>query len=189
MGKKWMSLAEALPHFESLEALDVFVCEGRAVVRAEDIYENGRPTGLTSIPLDWWAMPHVIYPVAERVVFTIVIANAADGSPVTGERIAIGVEIERGPVEPRWPAPTEPAPIESASRHAGGKDPENDWEGAAGYVDNWVAEHGPLPRRKDGKPNKARAVELMTNWFPPPVPKPTSIYRWLRQNPHPEWWL
>jgi hypothetical protein len=54
-----------------------------------------------------------------------------------------------------------------------------------------VAAQGPLPFNKDGEPVLARAVGLMTDWFKdhdPPPPERESIYRWLKQNPHPEWW-
>jgi hypothetical protein len=100
---------------------------------------------------------------------------------------AVGIELERATVERLFSAAPEAGP-----RHAGGRDPDNDWEGAAHHVDGWVAARGPLPRRKDGEPNAARAVELMTEWFEdnqPPAPKRESIYRWLRDNPHPVWWL
>jgi hypothetical protein len=84
-----------------------------------------------------------------------------------------------------FPVATVPAP-----RHAGGRDPDNDWEGAACHVDNWVAKHGPLPRHKNGAPILARAVELMTEWFEenePPAPEGRSIRRWISKKSR-SWW-
>jgi hypothetical protein len=98
----------------------------------------------------------------------------------------VGIKLERATVERLFPVAAAPAP-----RHAGGRDPDNDWESAARHVDEWVAGHGPLPRRKNGEPLRARAVDLMTEWFEknePPAPPRESIYRWLRKNPHPAWW-
>jgi hypothetical protein len=84
---------------------------------------------------------------------------------------------------------------EPAAKHHGGVDPTHDWEGAASHVSKWVAnaEGKPrlLPRHKNGTPNKAGAYDLMKDWFKknsPPAPRPKTFYRWLKANPHPEWW-
>jgi hypothetical protein len=89
-----------------------------------------------------------------------------------------------------------PKPATSKLKHAGGVDPQHDWEGAADHVTAWVVNdektRRPLPRHKNGAPNKTRAIELMKHWFEevrgekPPTRE--SFFRWLKDNPHPEWW-
>jgi hypothetical protein len=100
-------------------------------------------------------------------------------------------------LEPVAPNPMAPSTAESGAqpstpKHAGGAPPKHDWDGAVCHVNDWVAENGPLPRHKNGEPNKTRAVELMTEWFKDVMrekpPTPGSIARWIRHNPHPEWW-
>jgi hypothetical protein len=121
------------------------------------------------------------------VIFATILSFLGWDGPLVARKVfAIDVELlERERVETLFPAATVSAP-----RHAGGRDPENDWEGASGHVDDWVTVHGPLPRHKNGNPNFARAVELMAEWFKkndPPVPKDRSIRRWIGKNPR-SWW-
>jgi hypothetical protein len=175
-----MSFVKAVACAGSLEALLVTVHERRAFARASFVSGLSTVEADRDIPWHWWTAAHDIDPAAGRAAFTMTLG--IEGANY--ERVAIGIEFVF--VE----APTTTA---SAPPHAGGRDPDNDWEGAAGHVDALVRAHGPLPRKKDGTPNVARAVALMAKWFednePPPVPRRESIYRWLRQNPHPEWWL
>ena len=120
-------------------------------------------------------------------VTIISLGDWEDSPRVTSQVFAIGIELERERVEALFPIVTVSAP-----RHAGGRDPDHDWEGAARHVDASVAARGPLPGKKNGEPNIARAVDLMTQWFKdnePPSPKlEKSIRRWIRENPHPAWW-
>jgi hypothetical protein len=181
---------EALTRAGSLDALRPHLSAGSILARHSGLYswpKGGAVRGPANISPGLWAEAR-IDPASERVIFTTVLFFVAesDSPPVTGERFAIGIELERAAVEKLFPVAPEASP-----RHAGGRDPDNDWEGAARHVDDWVAAHGPLPRHKDGSPNKARAVELMTEWFEdnqPPAPQRESFYRWLRKNPHPAWW-
>jgi hypothetical protein len=174
---------EALTRAGSLDALRPHLCAGSILARRAGLYSlpgaraQGGPGNISS---QWWAKAHEDAATG-RVMFTF-----PDRPSGFRELFAIGIEVERAAVERLFPVAPVPAP-----RHAGGRDPDNDWEGAARHVDDWVRAHGPLPRRKDGEPNLARAVELMTEWFEtnePPAPKPRSIYRWLKDNPHPAWW-
>ena len=180
----WMSFAEALARVGSLEELIVVLREGHAYARATDL--RMLPDGIStkadrSIPNAWWAADTVrrISPFLGRAWFELKVEG------VSREIVAIGIEVEPVPVEALWPAASVHTP-----RHAGGRDPDNDWEGAAGHVDAWVAARGPLPRHKDGKPNVARAVELMTEWFDkndPPAPRERSMRRWISNHPR-SWW-
>jgi hypothetical protein len=115
---------------------------------------------------------HFIYRAAERV-------------RLIREVRAIGIETECEAIDALFPIAAVSAP-----RNAGGRDPEHNWEGAAGHVDDWVAANGPLPRHKNGEPILARAAELMTEWFAendPPAPQERSILRWIGKKPR-SWW-
>jgi len=174
---------EALKRAGSLEALRPHLCAGSILAHRAGLY--GLPGvralgGPGTISPRWWAKAHEDAATG-RVIFTF-----PDRPSGFREVFAVGIEVERAAVERLFPA----APVH-APRHAGGRDPDNDWEGAARHVDAWVAKHGPLPRRKDGKPIVARAVDLMIEWFEknePPAPEQRSIYRWLSDNPHQAWW-
>jgi hypothetical protein len=183
---------EALMRAGSLDALRPHLGAGSILARHHGLYYwpgGGARSGPGNITRGLWADARVD-PATGRVIFTmpaLVRFVDSDRPPITSEVFAIGIELERAAVETLFPVATVPTP-----RHAGGRDPDNDWEGATRHVDDWVTAHGPLPRHKDGEPNVARAVELMTEWFndnEPPAPKRESIYRWLRDNPHPAWWL
>jgi hypothetical protein len=182
-----MPLAEAVKRAGSFAALLPHLCAGSILTRRNGFYSwpGGQARGGPgNIPPSWWVKAREDA-TSGRVIFSF--AGWSDSPSVPRELFAAGVEVERAAVERLFPVATVPAP-----RHAGGRDPDNDWEGATRHVDDWVTAHGPLPRRKDGEPNVARAVELMTEWFndnEPPAPKRESIYRWLRDNPHPAWWL
>jgi len=183
-----MSLAEAVKRAGSFEALLPYLLDGRILARAagfqtwppgspeiSQLYKT-RPT--PEIPPEMWGEAYDIDPVAGRACFAV--DDIAD-------LMAFGIEIEPAAVDKWFPTASASGP-----RDAGGRDPDNDWDGAAGHVGAWVDAHGPLPRRKNGQPNRARAVELMTEWFDkedPPAPARESIYRWLRTNPRPEWWM
>jgi hypothetical protein len=180
--------AEAVVQAGSIETLVARLREGRAFAWATDwrTWPGGDPVKLDpSIPQAWWAEDtvHDIDPAEGRAVFKLGLAAFAVGSTVTYEVLALGIEIDDGTA----------ATVPDVPRHAGGRDPDNDWEGAVGHVNAWVHEHGPLPRNRKGEPVVARAVDLMAEWFKaneaPPPPARTSFYRWLRKNPHPEWWL
>jgi hypothetical protein len=186
---------EALTRAGSFDALRPRLQEARILARHNGLYRwsgGGRRSGPGDIQPDWWTDARVDLATG-RVIFAIpglrifwLGGPSDDRPPVTSEVFAVGIELERAAVERLFPVAAA-----GALRHAGGRDPDNDWEGAAGHVDAWVAAHGPLPRHKDDRPTVARAVELMTEWFEenqPPAPPRESIYRWLRKNPHPAWW-
>ncbi len=177
-----MSLREAVERAGSLDALLPLLVQGLILARATHFLEwpSGAPIKLPSLDIGpiWWGTVRTIDPDTGRVCF------ATDFFEV----MAIGVALERAAVEATWPAAV-------AVRHPGGKPPDHAWEDAARHVDSWVKDHGPLPRHKSGKqsgrPLVARAVELMTEYFDnnePATPEPESIYRWIRDNPHPDWW-
>ena len=182
---------EALTRAGSFDALRPHLRAGSILARHNGEYSwpgGGAVRGPDDIKPSLWAEVR-IDPATKRVIFTTIVffVIGSDSPPVTRDWFAFGIEVERAAVERLFPA----APVH-APRHAGGRDPDNDWEGAARHVDKSVAAHGPLPRRKDGEPNRARAVALMAEWFrknDPPPPAQRSIYRWLKDNPHPEWWL
>ena len=179
----------------SLGALRPHLCAGSILAWHAGLYywPGGQArSGPGNIAPGLWTTAR-IDPATKRVIFTMLArvrffyadSRPDDPPPPTEEAFAIGIELERTAVEALFPAAPEPAP------RRGGRDPDNDWEGAARHVADSVAADGPLPRRKDGSPVKARAVGLMIDWFgknQPPAPERESIYRWLKQNPHPEWW-
>jgi hypothetical protein len=195
-----MSFAEAVKRAGSFEALRPHLREGRILSEHCGLYSwpEGEPKSEPGhIPRDWWAEARVD-PATGRVIFRGIRVSIRsigsdgdllDDGPVVWvepDKFAFDIHLEGTAVETLFPVATVSAP-----RHAGGRDPDNDWEGAARHVSDGVAARGPLPRRNNGEPNLARAVQLMTEWFKknqPPAPKRESIYRWLRQNPHPEWW-
>src|SRR5262249_44945288 len=85
---------------------------------------------------------------------------------------------------------TMPAPT---PKHAGGRPPEHKWEVAARNVDRRVADHGPLPRDKDGEPVPKYAKELMAEGFENDdrgAPDDEQIYKWIREHPKRcrRWW-
>jgi hypothetical protein len=74
-----------------------------------------------------------------------------------------------------------------AQKHAGGREPEYEWEIAARYVDRVVANHGLLPRnKKTSEPVKARAVGLMLQGFrdsEKAVPRwGRTVEKWITAN-------
>jgi hypothetical protein len=185
-----MPFALAVARAGSLEALLVASREGRVFARCAEFFVNGVPTKSADrgIHPDWWAenTAHNIDPAAGLARFWL------HNGLIEYETVAIGIEFAA--VEAVWPATTVPA-LAPAPQHAGGRDPEHNWEGAAGHVDAWIKKHGrPLPRHKggkqNGKPIVARAVELMTEWFEDnerPAPLDRSIRRWIGKNPR-SWW-
>jgi hypothetical protein len=188
-----MSLAEAVERAGSFEALRPHLREGRIPARHNGIHywpEGGALSGPGDIDPGLWAKAQV-EPDIGQAIFTIKIPlhflYRADGARVEIIRKgrAIDIELERAAVDTLFPVA-----IVSAPQHAGGRDPDHNWEDAARHVDDWVAAHGPLPRHKNGKPILARAVELMTEWFEknePPPPQERSFRRWIHKNPH-SWW-
>lgn len=179
-----MPFAEALTRAGSVEALLSWLCEVPILAWHQGLYQSpsGKKwRGPARLGPGWWPQARVD-PTTRRVIFLM---HDEDFFVEDLELFAFGIELERGVVEARFPAATEPTP-----RHAGGKDPEHNWEGAAGHVDAWVRDHGPLPRHKNGAPIVARAVGLMTEWFEdndPPAPKERTIQRWIGKNPR-SWW-
>jgi hypothetical protein len=86
-------------------------------------------------------------------------------------------------------------PGKTVPRHAGGRPSEINWASAKAYVESVIARYRrryrqPLPRKKEGAPNRAGIVRVMGRFFrsnePKPWPTPPHIYRWLRE--HPEEW-
>jgi hypothetical protein len=183
----WVPFAKALARAGTFEALLPHLREGRIPARHNGIYywpEGGALSGPGDIDPGLWAKAR-FEPDIEQVRLTTIKVPLYGGRERVRHVIAIGIEFERASVDSLFPIA-----IVSAPRHAGGRDPDHDWEGAARHVDDWVAAHGPLPRRKDGKPILARAVELMTEWFcknDPPAPQERSFRRWIRKNPR-SWW-
>jgi hypothetical protein len=175
---------EARARAGSFNALQSRLWAGSILARHAGVYSwpgGQAQLGPGNIARSWWANAREDADTG-RVIFVF-----ADRPSIFRELFATGIELERAVVERLFPA----APAHTP-RDAGGRDPDNDWEGAARHVDAWVTARGSLPRRKNGEPNRARAVELMTEWFEdndPPAPKPRSIYRWLNDNPHPAWWM
>jgi hypothetical protein len=177
-GSVWMPFREAMARAGTLEALLPALRDGRIRARAADFYEGTVGGAMKradrSINLSWWAGARVD-PASNRAYFAMEYFDM----------LATGIELERGAVETLWPTTNVPAPP-----HAGGRDPEHDWEDSAHHVDDWVAAHGPLPRHKDGNPVITRAVELMTEWFnrnDPPAPHERSIRKWIQKTPR-SWW-
>ena len=137
------------------------------------------------IPPSLWAKARFDPATGRVMLFTTLSHLDWDGAMLARKVFAVGIELERERVEALFPVATVVSP-----RHAGGRDPDHNWEEAARHVDDWVTAHGPLPRHKNGKPNVARAAELMTEWFKendPPAPQDRSIRRWIRKNPR-LWW-
>jgi hypothetical protein len=204
-----MPFEEAVKRAGSFEALLPHLRAKRILARYQELRswpELEVESGPGEIPPDWWDEARVD-PATGRVILkkpdlrvrlrsiSSELENPGQlegdlpGSQLIvypGRKVcAFGIDFERIPVETLFPGPTVPA-----SRHAGGRDPDNDWKGAARHVDDWVAAHGRLPRNKDGDPVLARAVELMTEWFnknDPPAPRERSIRRWIRKDPR-SWW-
>jgi hypothetical protein len=181
----WMPFAEALARAGSLEALLPVLIAGDAMARATDFLVNGHSIRRAdrTIPPEWWDSEnaHDVDPAAGRAKFLI------DGFIAM---TAIGIEIEAAPISARRPVVVDAAQPTTTKRHAGGRDPDHDWEGAARHVDACVKKKGPLPRHPDGKPAVVHAVRLMVEWFEKydsGAPTPDSIRRWIRNNPRP-WW-
>jgi hypothetical protein len=183
-----MSLYEAVKRAGTLEALLPHLRGGSILSRHGGLYwpRGGAWREPGDIDSRLWDTARVD-PATGRMMFKTVLTfpvGALD-PPLTHDFYAVGIELESAAVDRLFPVAAVPAP-----RHAGGRDPDNDWEGAARHVDDWVAAHGPLPRHKDGKPILARAVELMAEWFDkndPPPPQERSFRRWIRKNPR-SWW-
>ena len=178
----WISFAEAVKRAGTLEACLRDVHDRLIPARAEGFYtSDGSPAQQKDrhIPVPWWQDAHDIDHATGRAYFTVAPLGAVDGSVSTYDLLATGIEFD-------WPAT-------AAVRHAGGRDPDHAWEDAAQHVDDWIAKHKRrLPRNKKGEPIIARAVDLMTEWFndnDPPPPEPRSIRRWIKDHPHPHWWL
>jgi hypothetical protein len=105
----------------------------------------------------------------------------------TYEILAFGIEILGA--EALWSA-------KSTIPHAGGRDPDHDWEGAARYVDQHVADYGPLRRHKTGEnagnPIDQHAVDLMLVYFNNPngPPLERTVQKWVTSHPERcrHWW-
>jgi hypothetical protein len=186
-----MPFAKALVRAGSLEALLARLREGAILAWCSAIYywPSAQPaSGPRDIPPDWWTDARVD-PAIGRVILTVpgsrIISPGQTPPPRRRREVfAMDIELEVTALETLFPI--------ASTRVSGGRDPDHDWEGAARHVDDSVAAKGPLPRRKNGEPNKSPAVTLMTEWFKtnqPPAPERETIYRWLRENPHPAWWL
>jgi hypothetical protein len=101
------------------------------------------------------------------------------------------------PTQSKLTAPSPSPPAERAEhRHAGGRDPDHDWEGAARYVDQHVTDHGPLRRHRtgenEGEPIYQHAVDLILGWFNNPhgPPLERTVQKWVTNNPERcrHWW-
>ena len=82
--------------------------------------------------------------------------------------VAIDLELGRSAVETLFPIAIVSAP------HAGGRDPDHDWETQRTMLMTGSLHMSRCPENKNGKPILARAVELMTEWFAkndPPAPQ------------------
>lgn len=182
----WMPLHEAEQHAGSFEAMLPHLREGRILARHGGLYfwrempDGGREIEVHSGPgyvtQESWARARKD-PETGRVIF----ATSADWADLLGqfELFAIDVEFERAAVESLLP---------TAAAIVGGSDPIHDWEAAARHVDAYVAnpKHGLLPRRKDGEPIKAKAIDLMWEYFEAKkqqVPQTRSFYRWFDESP------
>ena len=105
-------------------------------------------------------------------------------------------ESKSPPVSPTQPEPAASSPLprrkrakraKRAQKHAGGREPQYEWEIAASYVDRVVADNGLLPRnKKTGEPVKARAVDLMLQGFEDSekaVPRSRrTVEKWITAN-------
>jgi len=190
-----MSLRDAVAWAGSLDALMPHLKNARIMARGGGGFytSDGRPMERADdrIPASWWEYAHDIDPATGRAYFTTGPAVTWTGADEIHQAdvLVIGIELERAAVEALPKAPVSAA----APRHAGGIDPLHGWESAAQYVTDWKAKpgRGPLPRKKNGQPNKAFVMKLMRNWFeanePRPWPTDTDIYRWLREHPQ-TWW-
>jgi len=194
-----MPFAEAVERAGSFEASRPHLRGARILAQHEGLYSfpDGEAAGEPGkIPPDWWEEARVD-PSTGRVIFKkeelrVVIRKffVPEGDQVgfvrpEREMFALGIVLERTAVETLFPAPAARTP-----RHAGGRDADHNWLGAAGHVDRSVTAHGPLPRHNDGRPIITRAVQLMTEWFEkndPPAPQERSIRRWISKNPR-NWW-
>src|SRR5262249_58177376 len=135
----WMSLRDAVARASSFaDDLLPHLKEARIMARAEGFYTSeGKPwKGAPAdgrIPADWWAQLCSVDPAANRATFRVVVFSMAGPGPhdkvesFTDDILAIGVELESAAAEALWPAKS-PVP------HAGGRDPDHNWEGAACYV-------------------------------------------------------
>jgi hypothetical protein len=207
---EWIPLSEMLARAGSPERLirrcqEIFTIAHFAYIKY--LNQEGQPDrDDTTIAWGWWSLRNIhVTPdyidfgrgrKAFRVFGVEILKPHADKLfPKRSEQPA-----EPPAAEPPDPPETLSEPpisgrLPASPKHAGGRDPEHDWESAAGHVDGWVANDGlsprPLPRHKNGKPVIERAVELMIDWFQanqPPPPEPGSVRRWIRRNPHPGWW-
>jgi hypothetical protein len=186
----WMPLHEAVERAGTLEALLPYLREGSILARHKGIYTwpGGHEwTGPGNMSPGLWTDARYD-PAIGRLILTTITFSRDDIAPFTRKFFATGIELERGRVETLFPVKVAAV---SAPLHAyGGRRPDHDWEGAARHVDHSVATCGPLSRKKDGTPNAAGAVALMTEWFnknDPPAPKDRSIRRWISKNPR-SWW-
>jgi hypothetical protein len=189
----WMPLAEAVKRAGSLETLLPHLPN----IRSRHLGLRFWPTNeevlgfgeLGDFDPGWWAKAR-IEPDVSQAVFTMEFplhftSRTGERGRLTRQVLATYIQHERAAIDKLFPIATVSAPL-----HAGGRDPDHNWEDAAHYVDDWVAAHRPLPRNKKGQPILARAVDLMTEWFvdnDPPAPQERSIRRWIRKNPR-SWW-
>jgi hypothetical protein len=162
----WMSLQEAVERAALFEAMRPHLIGGRILARAKDFYTaEGSAIKQVDRRIDpaWWAAARHD-PATDRVYFTM--AGMIEGAS-TWELLAVGVELERAAVDALWPAMTK-----SSGRKGGGRPPENDWQRAFQYVDDYIDRHGLLSA-------KERVVELVEDWFrkndPPPPKSPRTI--------------
>jgi hypothetical protein len=116
--EQWMPLAAAVARAGSLEALLPVLLTGHAFARCAEwrTWPGGSSTtGDRSIHPDWWAEHtlHEIDPVAGRAIFTI--GSPLNNTAIENEEtdfewqlVAIGLEVERGPVDKQWPVKPKP---------------------------------------------------------------------------------
>ena len=187
----WMRLSEAVERAGSLEALLPHLPSIRARHNGLRYWPtNEEVSGPRDIDPGLWAKA-LVEPDIDQAIFTMkfrlyfLFNKAGEPEALTRKVRAFNIEIECAAIDRLFPILFVCAP-----RHAGGRDPEHNWEDAARHVDEWVAAHGPLPRHKSGKPIVQRAAELMAEWFDknePPAPQEGSIRRWIRKKPR-SWW-
>ena len=147
---KWMSLAMAVARAGSLGDLLMLVRDKQIALRAADFFMNGSSTKRAdrNIPHDWLAVAHDIDPAAGRAWFSL-----DDASFGACELLAIGIEIERGPIDARWPLepepksePVAPSPTSEPAKSKGGKKPLSIWEEIIHpHFDEEVKVKGPFP--------------------------------------------
>jgi hypothetical protein len=203
----WISTGQALVWAGSPEELVKACARSGLLARYKFLLLDGRGHDRPDsyIPVSWWLKALSVHIEADRITFTL-------PGPTGTRRVltAFGVEFLGGAAEKLFP-PSErlkrikavPATITAAvelltakppppPKHAGDVKPVHAWEGAARHVSAVVKRDGLLPRNKNGQPNLASAVRLLREWLmandTPPFPTRQTYYRWLGDNPHPEWW-